>query len=173
MIMIGLCGRPRTGKGQVRSVLESRCGFRWVDTKQPLVDAAIALTGLQRNEYTSQDGKDSEYKGIQLRKVMGEIGKSVEELFGENHLVNLAIERERNGCGPKTRLVFDALRRNQPIDFPGYVVEVVSDRGIDTGYDFDEYSKDKIDYTIYNNGSLGDLERNIIFMLHDLGIYVD
>jgi hypothetical protein len=164
-MLIGLCGKPQSGKSEVRTLLE-RVGYQTVNTKAPLIAACSALTGMDERYFLSQSGKKMLYKGVPLRTIMGKVQDTIEELFGDYH----SIERSLNTLDCMDYVVVDSLRKTQPLSFPGLIVEVVSDRSIDTGSDFDQYSRDRIDYTIENNGTFGELEDKVFKMLEELGI---
>lgn len=166
-IIIGLCGKPMSGKGEVRHILESQFGFYSINTKLPLIQATSLLTGIPEYELHNQSTKAKMFRGFQYRQVMGKIGDALETMFGDKFLVERALEPHLHSDG---RFVVDALRKKQTVDFPGVVVEVVSHRGIDTRNDFDLYDRSKIDYIIENNGSLGELEYRVSEMLDHFGI---
>lgn len=167
MIAIGLCGRPHSGKGEVRCILESQFGFYPINTKLPLIQATSALTGIDESALHSQKAKATMFRGYQYRQIMGKVGDAIENMFGESFLIERALDPYKYSDG---NFVVDALRKSQTKTFPGYVVEIVSNRGIETHNNFDLYDRDRIDYIIENNGSLGELEYNVAEMLDKLGI---
>jgi hypothetical protein len=91
-MLIGLCGKPKSGKSEVRTILKDQFGFQVVNAKEPLILAAAELTGLPFIDFTTQGGKESSYKGVPLRVIMGEIGATMEKLFGEYHTIERALE---------------------------------------------------------------------------------
>lgn len=166
MSLVGLVGKPQAGKSEVRNVLITQHHFTSINTKLPLIRACQELVYLENNE--KWDDKEEHYKGVPIRKIMGKVQDSVEALFGdyhtiENALVDYPMSVNRN-------YVLDALRKTQPDKFPGFIVEVISDRELDTGNPFDWYSRNRIDFQIYNNGNLEELERSVDAMIVALGI---
>jgi hypothetical protein len=166
-MLIGLCGKPQSGKSEVRYILE-RLGFCTINTKRSLALACHELTGIPHAQFLTQEGKDSLYKGVPLRKIMGKVQDSLEELFGDYHTIENALEQSY--YLDDHHYVLDSLRKTQPLHFPGIVVEVYSPRGIVTGNAFDEYDTSKISWVINNIGSFSDLEREVAIMLDKLGI---
>jgi hypothetical protein len=162
-MLIGLCGKPQSGKSTVRFILEQQFGFETINVKIPIIKACQELTGLSLDKFTTNKGKEELYKGVPIRKIMGEVGAVMEKLFGEYHTINRALEQHK--IGDYGKFVVDSLRMSQPTMFHAYVVEVVSDRSIDTGNFFDEYEKAEGRYILYNNGTLGELEKQITKMM--------
>lgn len=165
-MLIGLCGKPHSGKSEVRYLLENK-GFSSLNTKTPLALACHELTGIPHAQFLTQEGKESLYKGVTLRKIMGEVQNAMEALFGDYHTIEVALEKL---YWPDNHYVVDSLRKSQPLKFPGTIVEVVSSHSYSTGFAFDEYDRSRIDYTLVNNGNFGDLEREIDKMLDFLGV---
>jgi dephospho-CoA kinase len=161
-LLIGLCGKPQSGKSEVRFILEKQFGFETVNVKLPIIRACHELTGVPFEQFTTQEGKASLYKGEPLRNLMGKVGAVMEKLFGDYHTIERALEEHNITNG---KYVVDSLRMTQPSHFIGKVVEVVSNRSIDTGNDFDFYDCEFPDYRLMNNGTLGELEAQIAKML--------
>jgi hypothetical protein len=162
-MLIGLCGKPRSGKSEVSFILQQRYDFNSISTKRPLALACHELTGIPHAQFLTHEGKESEYKGVSLRKIMGEVQNVLESMFGDYHTIAVALEHQY--YPERGNYVLDSLRKTQPVSFPGYVVEVKSVRSVDTGNAFDEYDTSHIDYTIYNNGNLDSLDRDIRLMI--------
>ncbi len=165
-MIIGLCGKPGSGKSEVREILERSFGFETVCSKRILYKMSADITGLAVSDFSNPKIKNSIFKGHQLRKITGELGNTVENLFGDSHLVNKAVSELDLA---RANYVVDSLRKTQTKDFPGIVVEVVSERGYDTGNDFDLYDRSRINYTLPNHTTFEQLERNIVKMLDALG----
>jgi hypothetical protein len=162
-MLIGLCGKPQSGKSEVRKILTD-VGFVTLNTKVPLIHACSRLTGLEPREFIAN--KEMLYKDVPLRKIMGSVQNAMEDLFGDYH----SVERVTAHLDAKQHYVLDALRKTQPDKFPGFIVEVQSNLSLDTGNPFDEYSRKRIDHIIDNNGNLGHLEENVFKMLEALGV---
>jgi hypothetical protein len=158
-MLIGLCGKPQSGKSEVRFLLEERFGFQSINTKRPLALACHELTGIPHSQFLTQEGKAQLYKGIPLRNIMGKVQDTLEQMFGDYHTIEAALERIPDIHSGN--FVLDSLRKTQPLSFPGIVVEVTSINSIDTGNEFDYYDNSTVRYVIENNGSFGDLEQTI------------
>jgi hypothetical protein len=165
-MLIGLCGKPQSGKSEVRFILEKQFGFQTVNAKLPLINACHALTGIPLEEFNSQTGKASLYKGVPLRNILGEIGAVMEKMFGDYHTIERALVGYDSSYD---KLVVDSLRMTQPTQFPGLVIEIQSKRSIVTGNFFDEYDRTNIDFTIFNDGNLYDLEKEVARLLDYAG----
>lgn len=168
-MLIGLCGKPQSGKSQVRKIMMERYKYITINTKHHLAEACGSLTGLAPELFLSQEGKSTNYKGVELRTIMGNVQDSMEAMFGDYH----SIQRSLSYYNITDYIVVDSLRKTQPLHFPGLIVEVVSHRSVDTGYSFDLYIRDRIDYTLDNNGTVADLRDNLDKMFGDLGIRFD
>lgn len=158
-MLIGLCGRPQSGKSEVARILIDHHNFTLIDVKDKLRSICAEVTGLPYYYFTNH--KDMVYRGQTLRAIMGEIGLTTERLFGESYLLDISL----HGLDNNKNYVIDSLRQNQSDYFNGEIIEVKSPNSISTGYSFDEYKKDKINYTLYNNGDLKDLSDSIVHLL--------
>lgn len=162
-MLIGLCGKPQSGKSEVRFILEKQFGFETINVKIPIIRACHELTGIPFERFTTQEGKASLYKGEPLRNIMGKVGAVMEAMFGDYHTIERALADHDIVNG---NYVVDSLRMTQPSHFmEGKIVEVVSDRSIDTGNHFDFYDCEYPDYRLMNNGTLGELELQIANMI--------
>lgn len=166
-MLIGLVGKPHSGKSEVRFILEN-LGFQAINTKSSLAMACHELTGVPVAQFQTQEGKETLYKGIPLRQVMGRVQDSLEAMFGDYHTIEVALEKY--DIWGETNLVLDSLRKTQPRQWPGKIVEVCSHHSLDTGNPFDYYDDSTVDYRLMNSGSLGDLEANIKVMLDYFGV---
>ena len=162
---IALCGAPGSGKSTVQQVLLEEFDIQPVDDGRVLRDIAIRSFGLTEEEVSTTKGKNSyvEIMGDnwQVRKVLGEIGRSLENVFNEHIVPHLTI---LNQCtDPNKNYSFGSVRRTQPQYFNkigGLVVEIVKD-GCISVYDFDHYYG-KIDMIIINNGTRDELREQIV-----------
>lgn len=168
MALIGLCGKPQSGKSEVRRMLESNFGFTPICSKEILYRISSQVTLQPELYFRSQDYKGLTFNGKTNREITGTLGDAIESLFGDSYLVNRALEDKPYS---EYNYVVDSLRKTQPRDFKGMVVEVISERGIDTGNPFDVYDRSRIDYQIPNMGNFTDLEKNIAIMLDKLGVH--
>ena len=150
---------PRSGKTEVKKILEEVYGFYTLDTKQVLREMAAKLTGLSPDDFITQEQKQTLFEGVERRKIMGEIGNVAEKLWGDSYMIERELKNPAFYEGK--RIVVDALRKEQPRDFPGYVFQVISNRAIDTGNSFDDFYKGRNDGIIINDGSLDDLRDTV------------
>jgi hypothetical protein len=160
-MLIGLCGMPQSGKSEVRKILVEQHGFLALDTKQILREMASKLTGLEPHDFVSQSDKAKLYNGVPRRNIMGELGNVAEGLWGDSFLLNRTLDDFKRYSYPDKRIVVDALRKDQPIGFPGLVYEVISDRSIDTGNAFDRFNKSRTNGIILNLGNLEELSESV------------
>jgi hypothetical protein len=157
-MLIGLCGLPQVGKSEVRKILVEEHGFYLLDTKQVLREMAAILTGLKPSDFESQADKQAFFDGVPRRTIMGMLGNVAEELWDDGYMLRRALE-----LAPKGRVVVDALRKDQPKFFPsnGVICQVIGNRAIDTGNDFDKFYQGNTDKIIINDGSLDELRASV------------
>lgn len=165
-MLIGLCGKPQSGKSEVRFILEKQFGFETINVKIPIIRACHELTGVPFEQFTTQTGKASLYKGEPLRNIMGRVGAVMEEMFGDYHTIERALAEHDITNG---KYVVDSLRMSQPAEFIGTVVKVVSNRSIETHNHFDEFDDTHTNFTIFNNGGFADLEKEVVRLMDYLG----
>lgn len=169
-MIIGLCGKPQSGKTEVRRILNERFGFEVVNSKSVLYTMSAYVTGLKPEDFSHPDLKNNAFNGATHRQITGELGNAVERLFGDSYLIKRALEAHKVWHRADCNFVVDSLRKEQGWELRHMltVVEVVSDRGIDTGNWFDSYNGDAIKYRLTNNGSFEELEKEIAKMMDEL-----
>ncbi len=166
LMLIGLCGWPKAGKSEVTKVLIEQHGFWPLDTKYVLRQMSSSLTGLDENEFKTQEGKEKLYNGIPRRVIMGELGNVAEKLWGDDFMIRRALEQQWNY--PEKKIVVDSLRKSQPKTFPGFVIQVISERGVDTGNDFDKFWPYSTDAIIVNDGTQEELQLKVANLINNL-----
>lgn len=167
MALIGLCGKPQSGKSEVRRMLETEFGFKSICSKQILYKISSEVTGLPERYFSDPFIKNDTFQGKTFREITGTLGNAVESLFGDSFLIHnglYSIPYETSNY------VVDSLRKTQTRDFKGIVVEILSERGIDTGSDFDTYDRSRIDYQLSNVGNFEMLRKHVAIMLDKLGV---
>lgn len=152
---------PHSGKSEVRNILVREHGFHLLDTKAILQEIAGMVTGLGAWDFISQADKAEMYNGVSRRTIMGEIGNCIEGMFGDSFLLDRALERLDRFNMPDKKVVVDSLRKDQTLNFPGLVYEVISDKSIDTGNDFDLYNKSRTNGIICNMDGLSELSDTV------------
>jgi hypothetical protein len=160
-MILGLCGKPQSGKTEVRRILEEHYDYEVVCSKNLLYSFSSLVTGLPEAEFYDPSLKNKMFRDKSHRQITGTIGNAIEELFGDNYLVERALLK----CSANNQVV-DSLRKTQTVGFKGYVVEVISDKSIETGNSFDEYDRSNIAYKLYNYGSLEVLANGVEHMLN-------
>jgi hypothetical protein len=164
-MLIGLCGRPQSGKTEVRRILEHDFGFKTVCSKQLLYSFSSLVTNLPAEKFYKQEYKNETFRGRTHRQITGTIGNAIEELFGDSYLVDRSVADLDLSAG---NYVVDSLRKGQTNNFRGWVVEVVSDRGFDTGNSFDLYDRENINIQLRNNSNFSELEYRVEDMIEHL-----
>lgn len=161
--IIAICGYPKTGKSKVQEIL-AEVGVQIVDDGGPLRDFAQRHLGLSWRDVHTQEGKaDTNMIAGQWwenRKILGDLGKKLEELFGPNIMPFMAT---RKLCDVAS-YSFGSVRRKQGKFYQslGGVVLGVNRAGVGpSGNDFDEFDHSIVDYWIDNDGSLDDLRFKI------------
>lgn len=161
---IAICAQPHHGKDTVQEILHRLYGIQPIDDGLPLRQACMALFGLDIEQVTTQAGKESfvEVCGQewQVRKILGDLGKLIEQHFGEMALPQAArYLAESQRTSPDQVFSFSSVRRNQALDYKehgGIAIQVVRPDIEASPYDFDQYPVELMDYTIWNDGGADD-----------------
>lgn len=164
-MIIGLCGKPHSGKSEVRKILEENWNFEVINTKIPLAQVSSIITGIDETKFLTTHVKERTFRSHKLRDIMGTIGNTIEDLFGENYLLERALNNIKIN---KYNYVIDALRKNQYTGFNGWIVEVCSEKGKEIIYDYDKFNPHSIDYVVKNDGSFEELKSSVTRMLYCL-----
>ncbi len=166
---IAICGNPTSGKSTAQRLLHNALGYVPVDDGRPLRDIAIKWLGLTEQQVTTQTGKlemvEINGRQWQVRDVLGEIGNAFEEKFGGDVIPLMAMQHygllgeiSRGGYS------FGSVRRSQGHFYRrhgGMVIEIERPGVGPSPFEFDRYDKDAIDFTVINDGSLGQLEARL------------
>lgn len=152
---IALCGYPNSGKSTVQQILSEQYGVQPVDDGAFLRQAAMDWFKLTHSDTHTQEGKakytDICGKAWQNRDVLGTLGNILESTFGDQvvPLITLNGLEVREG----TIYSFGSVRKNQGLTYKaagGIIVEIVRP-GFEARYDFDEYDRSLVDFTINND----------------------
>lgn len=152
--LIALVGLPGSGKTEVQRLLETRHGAVLVDDAWPMRQFAIRHLGLAFDDVTTASGKSrsTEICGRVWghRVLLGQIGRKLEELFGEDILPWIATRDLK----PEESYVFASVRMGQPWFYRrlgGVVVEVVNPLVTAPAYAFDDYDAAAAQHRIEND----------------------
>lgn len=155
---IGLVGNPTCGKTTAAEILiEILDGkAKIVETGQPLREIAMKYLGLSRDQVYTQEGKAShvDINGVnwQVRKILGDLGQKLEDLFGEEIMPYMA---HRSQCVESGTLYIDpSCRKVQPWYWKrhgGIIIEIVNPLAKPSPYAFDAYDHTAVDYRIDND----------------------
>jgi len=167
-LLIAICGRPGSGKSALQEILHRNYGIVPRDDGDVIRKHCMRIGGLSEDDVFTQSGKKrfTEVNGMnwQNRKMLGEYGRMIEQMFGENIVADLAVreahqdwERDKSIIGYS----FGSVRRNQGVLYRklgGIVIQVEKPGVPESGNDFDLYNTSCINYSILNDGTLKDLE---------------
>src|SRR5262249_32968518 len=111
--LIALSGHPKSGKSLVQDYLRDEYGVVPVDDGRPMRQFAIQFLGLSEADCYTQEGKARISKILgrdwQNRKILGELGKRLEAMFGP-HIMPFMATR---GLDEKQCYSFGSVRRDQ------------------------------------------------------------
>lgn len=157
--VLGLVGKPGSGKSEVRKILEKNHKFEVINSKIAIYNCAAEVTGLPASHFSDPEYKNGTYERIPLRVIAGRIGDSIEDMFGDDFLIRKAMANHKVENRPNTNFVIDSLRKTQPALLASevFTVEVFRSSVTATGHGFDEW-RGATHYTIPNNGTKEDLE---------------
>lgn len=181
---IALCGQPGHGKTTVQNLLFDRFEVEPIDDGQVLREATAALTGADLDDLQTQEGKTGLFticgQELQRRDFLGWLGNCMEGRFGTGFMPEQAMRIAEEAAGEALALYghrvvafsFGSVRKDQGRHYKargGAVIEVVDPRKPTSPYDFDQYDRSLVDFTILNDGDLDDLERSVVAAIHALG----
>lgn len=162
---IAICGKPLAGKSETQNILKEVFGYESVDDGEPLRKYCIDYLGASKDDVYTQEGKLRETeilgKSYTWRQILGDYGKLLEGYFGEHIMPHMAIEKlkKTGDYFDQFNFSFGSVRKTQGHYFKsigGVVLEIERDVP-ESPYDFDQYDKSIVDFTIDNNGSMDDL----------------
>jgi len=158
---IALCGHPKAGKSTVQTILAQEFGYDPVDDGLALRRIGMQHLGLTHDQVFTQAGK-AEYVEIlgqrwQVREILGELGKKLEDLFGP-HIMPFMATRNLPADG---RFSFGSVRKSQGAFFKalgGVVIEVRNPIAPPSPYAFDKFDASLVDQVIDNDAQARGLE---------------
>lgn len=154
---VAICGNPKAGKSLAQEILSKEYNYLPVDDGHVLRDFAVRNLGMTWEQVSSQAGKSESIdilgKEWERRKLLGELGNHLEDMFGDHIMPFIAT---RN-LYPNARYSFGSVRKNQGAFYKtlgGVVIEIMNPLAPPTGNDFDKYDVSLVDKTIINDGKL-------------------
>ena len=169
--IIAICGAPGSGKSQVQKNLWKGWDVIAVDDGYPLRDFAKSHLGLTLTDVFTQEGKLRTTtildKDWQHRKLLGDLGKQLEAMFGADIMPFMATRNLSARCAYS----FGSVRRSQASFYKalGGLVLGVRRAGLaPSPYDFDKFDESLVDLWIDNDGSLEDLKVSVSLFIDAL-----
>lgn len=171
---IAICGHPKAGKDLVGKMLTEYGGYHKIDNGGILRQAAPAIFGFDPAYGYSQEGKlrmvESPTGRRTVRDLLGSLGNALEHTFGEEIMGWSAIQacqRAEQSEGA-THFVMTSCRKEEGrvyLRHGGLVVQVDRAGVGPSGHDFDLWNPEYVTHTIRNNGTIKDLEAEVLSFL--------
>lgn len=165
MKLIALCGAPKAGKSEVQSYLKDRWGVTPIDDGFPLRDFAHSHLGLGWADVTTQEGKARTVtipggQRMNVRKILGQIGNALEGVFGNDILIDIALNHI---AGRDGAFCFSSVRRRQGavVKRHGGIVVGITRPGCTIENEFDDFDHGLVDHWISNDGTHADLRHRV------------
>lgn len=152
--LIAICGYPGAGKSTVQKILADKYSVQPVDDGLALRRFCVDSLGMSWDDVQTAEGKSSFVeilgKRWQRRKILGEIGNQLEEMFGD-HIMPFMATRSLE---PSKSYSFGSVRKNQGEFFRQAGGVVIGVRNWAVGpspHAFDRFDEDLVDVWIENN----------------------
>lgn len=182
---IGLCGHPKSGKTTAAEILQKTFGCQILDSGMPLREIAVRHLGLDWDQVMTQEGKASTVnilgKDWQVRKILGDLGQKLEDMFGEEimpFMAHQSIMDELCNGGDNT-YIDPSCRKTQGHYWKRQGGLVIGINNPDAGpsiYAFDKFDESAVDYWILNDGlnrglSPEDARKDLAAKLFDIVVH--
>lgn len=161
--IIALCGAPGAGKTEVAEILSRNHYFKVVDDSKAIKLLTADYHDIPLSRFICPIQKDVPLErlgGKTPRQAAGDFGLFLEKEVNPNFSQIMALKQMK----PGGRYVVPSVRMNQPewwrLRFAA-VIEVVRPGKSITNKDYDWYSGLAVHHTIWNNGTLKDLEEKV------------
>lgn len=154
---IAICGNPESGKSLVQMILQKSYGVQPVDDGYALREYAVNNLGLTWDQVSTQEGKREKVKVLgrvwEVREILGEVGKQLEDLFGEHIMPLMAVNRIKEKSARSHS--FGSVRKTQGYFFRergGIVLGIRNPNAPMSKYAFDWFDPDAVTHWIDNDG---------------------
>lgn len=151
---IAFVGHPESGKSTAAEIVKEVYGGTIVDDGLPLRRFAVEELGLSWDDVLTQAGKRRHTsildKDWEHRKILGEFGKALEDLFGDQIMAFMAASRHR----PGSVSLIPSCRKNQGAYYRalgGMVIQIDNPLAGPSENDFDVWNKNEVDAVIIND----------------------
>lgn len=152
--VIAVCGNPTAGKTEAQLILEQDFGVEIIDSGLVLREFAVHQLGLSWDDVLTQAGKLRKTTILgrewENREILGDFGKKLEEMFGPNILMWIAL-----GKCKTDRSYSVCVRRDQGLfikSMGGVVIGINNPLAPVSRHDFDAFNADAVDFWIDNDG---------------------
>lgn len=158
---IAFCGHPGCGKTTAAEILVETFNCKILDTGMPLREIAVRHLGLDWDQVMTQEGKASfvDINGIgwQVRKILGDLGKKFEDLFGEEIMPFMSHQSVMDEIenGEQTTYIDPSCRKVQGHYWKrngGIVIGIRNPLTHPSIYEFDAFDEAAVDFWIDNDG---------------------
>ena len=154
---IALVGNPTAGKTTAAEIMVELFGVKILETGFPLRKFAMDHLGLTYQQVYTQEGKlenvDIAGEIWPVRKILGDLGQKLEDMFGEEIMPFMAQQLVKNTKG---HCYVDAsCRKSQPHFWKrqgGIVIGIRNPLAPPSPFTFDAFDESAVDYWIDNDG---------------------
>lgn len=161
MNIVALCGWPKSGKTSMAEYLRDTQGYKIIDDGLILRNFVHVAFQVPMDSLYTPEGKARTIeilgKTWEIRKILGQVGNKLEELFGENIMADIAMRQARmmHAFTGYNKFVFPSVRKTQGQLYKqegGLIVKMDRPGYGDSGNDFDRFDQEIVDMTIMNTG---------------------
>jgi hypothetical protein len=128
-MMVGICGKPGSGKDTIGSYLVSEYGFQNITIKHPIEQTVKAVFGVDDRHLYDRDAREEpldEWPGWTVRKLLQGVAQSLRDMVGEHLWAQSLCMRSGYASNPKLKLVVTDVRTPGDV---AYIRKYVKDAG--------------------------------------------